>query len=72
MDKFVWKKETPIEFLNLNAKTYNSLLKAKVFTIGDILKDIENGTLIYIQGIGKIGRNDIMIKMEKNSLLNNF
>ena len=56
-------KGTSIDVLNLDTRCSNGLKRNKIYTIGELLTSIENGTLIQIHSLGRKSVSRIMYEL---------
>jgi hypothetical protein len=58
------RDQTPISELNLDVRPYNALKVFGIHTIGDLKMRIATDNFGYIKNLGKVGRNQIMQRLE--------
>ena len=55
--------ETSLDEIDFSVRAANSLKRAKIFSVGDVVKSIEDGSISSIRNLGKKTKTEIVTKL---------
>ena len=61
--------DTPIEALNLSARTWNALSRSGITTVGEVLDLLEKGAVLSIRNFGALSLDQLRQMMQEKGYL---